>query len=176
VFSSCAARQPLVENYVLHRPTLSLTADPVTSVFIDFADICGKTHEFDAIDKQSFQLVKASHFLYPFPAGAHGASKCKSIATSELFLNQWTGDIEDLMLEFEGNKITLLAHEFRQTLSTDIEDLALPFELATGRSGASATKQTMVTGLTKAFDRALKVSRNYLANGHGTEDGCGRIP
>jgi hypothetical protein len=51
-------------------------------------------------------------------------------------------------------------NEFRQTLSTvDIEDLALPFELATGRSGASATKQTMVTGLTKAFDRALRVSR-----------------
>jgi hypothetical protein len=57
-------------------------------------------------------------------------------------------------------------NEFRQTLSTvDIEDLALPFELATGRSGASATKQTMVTGLTKAFDRALEgCHENYLAN------------
>jgi hypothetical protein len=59
---------------------------------------------------------------------------------------------------------------FKQQLAaTGVEGLALPYELATGLSGAKATKKTMVAGLAKAFDWPLEGCHEKYLSGVDTE-------
>jgi hypothetical protein len=77
---------------------------------VDGLRVC--THEFDKLDKQSFQLVKASHFLYSSSFSASYAPtnepSAKSIANShELFRTNGLVTLRTPMLEFEAIKFNV---------------------------------------------------------------------